>query len=1043
MSPSACKTPHKTVHGDLKPLRHKLRAVSASPLTLMSSAETCCTAPKPDNKRGNKATSRVKKTLLLGGLLLLGGMAWRGGTAGIGMLRSRYQDEPGMIPHGFYPGNESVAAFYPYLPPSGHAVSVPDRLPLAPEARERASAPAKVENGTDAHRHLEVLSDTEHAALAAYLRQFMTLGGWHPDKGARFQRGTENLPSPASRFSQMYDRAKLPAADKPHIIATLSDEFLRFPPQEIKAREPAYAWMVLDMLLLGLGEKETPFRLSYQKLGRASRRRLTKFSHIRYVKQYLDETPPHFAPRRKTALAQQLMKKYASVSRQHAIQHSAYWQANAAGLNPVITGIYDKYYAQLAEHFPPPALNQSHDVMLGRRMLNGQRLYLPVQFTTKEIYLGVHAREALAMGDPSFYFPPNIDHFVHLVSVEKPNIADRISTELGALLSELKVNVKFQRLFEATLDFRAIGIVIHALETLPSSDIPPAIRYFLDGKLNPQLVTMKNNVVPHLLALSTVLDSRVVYISLAHSEVKIADRYAFDAECEAFIRKHLSVFDEQRLTAGELKPTLMCNPDIYRGMALPDYCLRPALQLEYRPHYQHQLYQALVDQLAKNIDAVVYTPDEFSRDKQLMFYKRVLATTGTIAGILLMAVTGPAGAAVWATVGLSSGIGEIAVNLHQAASTDNGVVYKNALCEAQIGAWFLAFGTLSDVIGVGRLSVKQIQARQAMAFAGKRKPLVRTSARIKGNKIRGERRHGGKRLYKNSPDFTSINIRNARDIGTVGYRTLADNHYVQFFTRNPKGARQQGSKTLVISAHGGYVDSDMTQPSIMLPSDITLKMLSPHGTFLEDPGLDAVMNDEAGFRAFLTVRGKKQETHFIPQHHDEWRYADDYQPHRAKNSMGRSEGLQNYRHFHYEGDTKWKIGQALVKNRRLAAEHKATLSDVLIVNTGIKLEVDTDPLLASVQRVIDLDREGQLRNMKGERYNTLVFSHCRCNFALPEEQISTYRLTYPRPPSLTEGQSLVRVTRTTLTREHAGLPFTRNDTDLGDAALSFSTLPVV
>ncbi|MBG6248863.1 MULTISPECIES: hypothetical protein [Symbiopectobacterium] len=103
--------------------------------------------------------------------------------------------------------------------------------------------------------------------------------------------------------------------------------------------------------------------------------------------------------------------------------------------------------------------------------------------------------------------------------------------------------------------------------------------------------------------------------------------------------------------------------------------------------------------------------------------------------------------------------------------------------------------------------------------------------------------------------------------------------------------------------------------------------------------------------------------------------------------MGRADGLQNYRHFHYEGDTKWKIGQALVKNRRLAVEHKAALSDVLIVNTQLKYEIDPDPLLASVQRVIDLDKERKLLNVNGERYNTLVFPHCRSNFALPDDQI--------------------------------------------------------
>ncbi|MBG6242372.1 MAG: hypothetical protein EKE20_11050 [Candidatus Symbiopectobacterium sp. Dall1.0] len=72
-----------------------------------------------------------------------------------------------------------------------------------------------------------------------------------------------------------------------------------------------------------------------------------------------------------------------------------------------------------------------------------------------------------------------------------------------------------------------------------------------------------------------------------------------------------------------------------------------------------------------------------------------------------------------------------------------------------------------------------------------------------------------------------------------------------------------------------------------------------------------------------------------------------------------------------------------------------------------------------------------------------MFSHCRSNFALPENQISTYRLVYPAPDNLSEGQRLVRVTRTEFTREHDGLPFQRYDDDLGDAVLSSGALSVV
>ncbi|MGK2889867.1 MAG: hypothetical protein ACSLEN_14530 [Candidatus Malihini olakiniferum] len=61
----------------------------------------------------------------------------------------------------------------------------------------------------------------------------------------------------------------------------MSEEFSRFPPQEIKTRGTAYTWMVIEILLLGLGEKNTPFRIRYQKMGRAAHRRLAKFSYVK------------------------------------------------------------------------------------------------------------------------------------------------------------------------------------------------------------------------------------------------------------------------------------------------------------------------------------------------------------------------------------------------------------------------------------------------------------------------------------------------------------------------------------------------------------------------------------------------------------------------------------------------------------------------------------------------------------------------------------------------------------------------------------------
>lgn len=77
------------------------------------------------------------------------------------------------------------------------------------------------------------------------------------------------------------------------------------------------------------------------------------------------------------------------------------------------------------------------------------------------------------------------------------------------------------------------------------------------------MIILNGEVIPNLLAISTVSDSRIVYISLAYSEIKIVTRFVFDDDFENFIRKHLSIFDSQRLPVGGLRPELMCNPDIY------------------------------------------------------------------------------------------------------------------------------------------------------------------------------------------------------------------------------------------------------------------------------------------------------------------------------------------------------------------------------------------------------------------------------------------------------------------------------------------------
>ncbi|MFT8212206.1 MAG: hypothetical protein ACMZI0_19560 [Symbiopectobacterium sp.] len=66
-------------------------------------------------------------------------------------------------------------------------------MPQAPEAMEYASALAEVGREGDAYQNAEALSEAEHAALAAYLRQFQTSEGWQSEKVTRTQRSTKHM----------------------------------------------------------------------------------------------------------------------------------------------------------------------------------------------------------------------------------------------------------------------------------------------------------------------------------------------------------------------------------------------------------------------------------------------------------------------------------------------------------------------------------------------------------------------------------------------------------------------------------------------------------------------------------------------------------------------------------------------------------------------------------------------------------------------------------------------------------------------------------
>lgn len=97
------------------------------------------------------------------------------------------------------------------------------------------------------------------------------------------------------------------------------------------------------------------------------------------------------------------------------------------------------------------------------------------------------------------------------------------------------------------------------------------------------------------------------------------------------------------------------------------------------------------------------------------------------------------------------------------------------------------------------------------------------------------------------------------------------------------------------------------------------------------------------------------------------------------NTHGPVEGLMSYSHTQFP-DAPEDISAALIRNRELSATGQVRRSDVLVVNNGLVWASEADPQRASMKKVLDMDQEGKLLNAQGERYEKIVFSHCRSSF---------------------------------------------------------------
>lgn len=299
-------------------------------------------------------------------------------------------------------------------------------------------------------------------------------------------------------------------------------------------------------------------------------------------------------------------------------------------------------------------------------------------------------------------------------------------------------------------------------------------------------------------------------------------------------------------------------------------------------------------------------------------------------------------------------------------------------------------------------------------------------------------------LSKNKPGKVSIIELNSRSyVGQVVKCEIPNSNYVHYYAKFHNN--EKGSEILVLSAHGGFYNVDMTAPVVVLPSDITIKMLAPHGTKLMDPGLDRFINHGHDLRAYVTITNSRVDSiNFLPQTgNPNWKFSDNYNPKSNINVLGNEGGLQNYRHVHYEFESEELISKVLIKNKYLANLNRAPLTDILTVRSEVDNFKDISLQEASVQRVIDLDKAGLLLNGKGERYKEIVFSHCRMNLFEHDDKISSYvidpwRLQSQWPKSVLEHSVTDKIGMTILHRDDVTKEFKIKYYTIG----SFIFLPV-
>ncbi|ROM93897.1 putative adhesin [Pseudomonas brassicacearum] len=560
------------------------------------------------------------------------------------------------------------------------------------------------------------LTSTEIEEVNDYLQQFIQLDPalQSPVSDSpplyrsqnRRRRDVNTKPNFKEIFDELYTSAGVIPDHKEHIYTMLREELSKIQQKNPNKFTVNISLLAADYILLTHGGLPGPYKAAYQSVGNAFRMRLKEKVNITDIKTYLAETPPHFSARRDTETAKKTLNSYREETEKNLPLINGIYKSNSKNLDDIIDTTYKKYYSH--EFNELPTLDQTHTLSCSTRGPLGLPQSFQKEFSTKEILLGAHKRFAVGLYGQRCAFP-KANGEPHILSLQRHgySVTNAIERKFNALFENLEKNEEFKDAFINSVDYRTLGILIEWIGSRHYDNLPLAVRLFLKGTLNPQLVTLpdrvnsifdgpKRQVIPGLLALSLPNNPKITYISLLTSEVIAFDERDYSSIFQQFIIKHLSIFDKEAWPEGSLKPILDCE-DRYLREQSGTTCT-PIIRRQYEKNYQAALYNSMLNQIKVNIDSSTYTTAEYENDKYEVFVKSYLEAIGLVAGLLSLVVTGPMGATALAAVGFGAGVGEILINANIAASTDSGSAYNNAIREIALGAVFTAVGTTADLM---------------------------------------------------------------------------------------------------------------------------------------------------------------------------------------------------------------------------------------------------------------------------------------------------------------------------------------------------------